>query len=65
MIKDKIKEATRYPTFCADFLAAALVVLNIFVIPKFASVFSKMNLDLPIYTKILLATSELFVNFWP
>ncbi|WP_198262975.1 type II secretion system F family protein [sulfur-oxidizing endosymbiont of Gigantopelta aegis] len=65
LIKDKIKEATRYPTFVLIFLAAALVVLNIFVIPKFASVFSKMNLDLPIYTKILLATSELFVNFWP
>jgi MSHA biogenesis protein MshG len=65
LIKDKIKEATRYPTFVLIFLAAAFVVLNIFVIPKFASVFSKMNLDLPVYTKILLATSEMFVNFWP
>ncbi len=65
MIKDKIKEATRYPTFVLVFLAAAFVALNIFVIPKFAGVFTKMSLELPIYTKILLATSNLFVNYWP
>lgn len=65
MIKDKIKEATRYPTFVLVFLAAAFVALNIFVIPKFAGVFSKMHLELPIYTKMLLATSDLFVNYWP
>ncbi len=65
MIKDKIKEATRYPTFVLVFLAAAFVALNIFVIPKFAGVFTKMSLELPIYTKILLATSNLFANYWP
>lgn len=65
MIKDKIKEATRYPTFVLSFLAIAFVTLNVFVIPKFAGVFTKMHLDLPIYTKILLGTSELFVNYWP
>ncbi len=65
MIKDRIKEATRYPTFVLIFLAAAFIALNIFVIPKFAGVFTKMNLELPIYTKMLLATSDLFVNYWP
>ncbi|MCP3849662.1 MAG: type II secretion system F family protein, partial [Gammaproteobacteria bacterium] len=65
MIKDKIKEATRYPTFVLIFLAAAFVALNIFVIPKFAGVFTKMHLELPIYTKMLLATSDAFVNYWP
>lgn len=65
MIKDKIKEATRYPTFVLVFLAVAFVALNIFVIPKFAGVFTKMNLELPIYTKMLLATSDAFVNYWP
>ncbi|MCU7940152.1 MAG: type II secretion system F family protein [gamma proteobacterium symbiont of Bathyaustriella thionipta] len=65
MIKDKIKEATRYPSFVLIFLAVAFTALNIFVIPKFAGVFAKMNLDLPIYTKMLLATSDMFVNYWP
>lgn len=65
MIRDKIKEATRYPTFVLIFLAAAFTVLNIFVIPKFAGVFERMSLELPIYTKMLLATSDMFVNYWP
>lgn len=65
MIKDKIKEATRYPAFVLIFLAAAFTLLNIFVIPKFAGVFARMHLDLPIYTKMLLATSDMFVNYWP
>ena len=65
MIRDKIKEATRYPTFVLFFLAAAFAALNIFVIPKFAGVFEKMHLELPFYTKILLATSDVFVNYWP
>jgi len=65
MIRDKIKEATRYPTFVLVFLAAAFTVLNIFVIPKFAGVFASMHLDLPVYTRILLATSDVFVNYWP
>jgi len=65
MIRDKIKEATRYPTFVLMFLAAAFTALNIFVIPKFSGVFEKMHLELPFYTKILLATSDVFVNYWP
>lgn len=65
MIRDKIKEATRYPTFVLIFLAAAFVALNIFVIPVFAGVFAKMSLDLPFYTQLLIATSHFFVNYWP
>ena len=65
MIRDKIKEATRYPTFVIVFLVAAFVALNIFVIPTFEGVFSKMSLELPYYTQILIATSHMFVNYWP
>ena len=65
LIRDKIKEATRYPTFVLIFLAAAFVALNIWVIPKFAAVFDKMHLDLPFYTKILIGTSDFFVMYWP
>ena len=65
LIRDKIKEATRYPVFVLLFLVAAFTALNLFVIPQFAGVFAKMHLELPIYTKILLATSDTFVNYWP
>lgn len=65
MIRDKIKEATRYPTFVIFFLIAAFTALNIFVIPTFEGVFTKMSLELPYYTQLLIATSHLFVNYWP
>ncbi len=65
MIHDKIKEATRYPSVVLSFIVIAFTILNIFVIPKFTGVFADMNLQLPIYTRILLATSDLFINYWP
>ncbi|MCP5208677.1 MAG: type II secretion system F family protein [Hahellaceae bacterium] len=62
--RKRIKQATRYPTIVICALIAALLVVNIFVIPKFASVFAKFGADLPIFTKILVATSNFFLDYW-
>ena len=61
----RIKSAMRYPIFVLIAIAIAMVILNIMVIPKFAAMFSRFGADLPWATKILIATSDLFVNFWP
>jgi MSHA biogenesis protein MshG len=42
----------------------ALVVINLFVIPAFAKVFANLQADLPLMTKILLASSKFFVVHW-
>lgn len=63
--KKRIKTALRYPSFVIIALAIALVVLNIFVIPTFSSLFSKLGADLPWATKALIASSNLFLNYWP
>ena len=60
----RIVSATRYPVFVLLAIAAALVILNIFVIPTFANMFSKFGVDLPWATRTLLATSAFFVNYW-
>lgn len=60
----RIKQATRYPMFVLIALASALIIINLFVIPKFASVFAKLGADLPIFTKILVATSDFFIEYW-
>lgn len=62
--KKQIKQATRYPTFVLFAISIALVVMNIFVIPKFATLFSKFGSELPWATKVLLASSNAFVNYW-
>ncbi|WP_101758880.1 type II secretion system F family protein [Oceanicoccus sp. KOV_DT_Chl] len=61
----RIGAALRYPMFVLIALAAALVVLNIFVIPVFADLFENFGADLPWATKILIGMSSLFVNYWP
>ncbi|MBF0163274.1 MAG: type II secretion system F family protein [Magnetococcales bacterium] len=52
-----IKTALRYPTFVVSAIILAMFAVNYYVIPNFASMFSKMGADLPLATRILLATS--------
>jgi MSHA biogenesis protein MshG len=63
--RKRIKTALRYPTMVMIALAGALVILNIFVIPTFANMFSKLGADLPLATKFLINSSNLFLNYWP
>ncbi|MCJ8311354.1 MAG: type II secretion system F family protein [Saccharospirillaceae bacterium] len=63
--KKKMKSATRYPMMVTMAIAVALVIINLFVIPKFAKIFSKFGNELPVPTKILMGTSDFFVQFWP
>ncbi len=62
--KKRIKSAMRYPTFVSLALIAAVVTVNIFVVPAFSAMFAKFGADLPIVTKILIGSSDLFVNYW-
>ena len=62
----RIKSATRYPTIVIILIVAALFVINIFVIPEFAKMFTAFDAgELPLATRILMATSEFFVAYWP
>lgn len=61
----RIKTALRYPSMVLIALAGALVILNIFVIPTFANMFSKLGAELPLATKFLISSSNLFLNYWP
>ena len=63
--RKRIKTALRYPTMVIIALSAALVILNIFVIPTFANMFAKLGADLPLATKFLISSSNLFLNYWP
>lgn len=63
--RKQIKAAMRYPMFVILALIIAMVVLNIWVIPIFANMFSSFGVELPWATRALLATSSLFVNYWP
>jgi len=62
--KKRIKSAMRYPSFVLIAITIAVAVVNILVIPEFAKLFEKFDVDLPIVTKILIGFSNVFVNYW-
>ena len=63
--RDRIKAAMRYPMFVVIAITLAMFVINLFVIPAFAKVFTSMRAELPWATKILIATSQFTVAYWP
>lgn len=62
--RERVKSAMRYPVIVVCAIVAAMLIINIFVIPKFAEVFDKFGADLPLPTKILIATSNFTVTYW-
>ncbi len=60
----RIKAAFRYPTFVMGALVLAVVILNIFFIPQFATIFSRFNAELPLPTQALIMMSSFFVDYW-
>ncbi len=64
-VRERIKQAMRYPSFVMIAMAAAIVILNIFVIPVFAKVFAGFNSELPLITRGLLGFSNWMINWWP
>lgn len=64
-VRERIKQAMRYPVFVLLAMAVAVVIINLFVLPVFAKVFAGFNAQLPLITRGLLAFSGWMVTWWP
>jgi len=64
-MREQVKSALRYPMFVVLAMAAAIVVVNLFVIPAFAKVFQGFGAQLPLMTRLLLGFSNFMVAWWP
>lgn len=64
-IRARIKQALRYPTMVLIAMGIALVVINLFVLPKFGEVFAHFKAQLPLMTRMLLGFSAWTVRWWP
>lgn len=64
-VKERIKQAVRYPIFVMVAMGIAIVVLNLFVIPVFAKVFAGFKTELPLITRGLLGFSAWMIAWWP
>ena len=63
-IKGKIKSALMYPSAVIIVTFAVIAVIMIFVVPAFKEVFSSFGADLPAPTLLVMAISEIFVQWW-
>lgn len=61
----KIHNAMIYPGFILMVFAGVLVLMFVFVIPRIATVFEKLRIDMPLPTKILVFMSNTFLNYYP
>ena len=61
----KFKKAMAYPRNVMIAMAVAFTILISFVVPKFKTMFEKLNVDLPLPTQILLTLEHIFNNYGP
>lgn len=59
---DKVKFAMIYPVVVMVVFAGVLMLMLVVVIPKIASVFGRLNVELPLPTKILIGLSDLVLK---
>jgi MSHA biogenesis protein MshG len=64
-VRERIKQAMRYPTFVVIAMLIAVVIINLFVLPVFARVFAGFNAQLPLITLALLGFSSWMIAWWP
>jgi type IV pilus assembly protein PilC len=62
--KRKIKSAMIYPIAIAVMSVVTILVLSIYVLPKFKTFFASLNATLPLPTRMLLATTDFLQNWW-
>ncbi len=59
---DKIRGALIYPMFILVVFVGVLLMILIVVVPKISTVFSRLNVALPLPTKILIFMSDTLIN---
>lgn len=57
-ITQKIKSATRYPMFLIGFCIFIVSVIVFFIIPRFKLIYTQVNAELPLFTRIVIRVSE-------
>jgi type IV pilus assembly protein PilC len=61
---DKIRSALLYPVFIFIVFILVLVMILVVVVPKISTVFTKLNVTLPLPTKIMIFLSDALLNYW-
>jgi type IV pilus assembly protein PilC len=60
---DKVKAALTYPLFIMLVFVGVLLMILVVVVPKIATVFSRLNVTLPLPTKIMIFASDILLTY--
>lgn len=58
------KKLVMYPAFMGAVVIAVVLFMMIYLVPKMVGFIKNMGQQLPLHTKLLIATSDIFVNYW-
>lgn len=62
--KARVRGAMIYPAVVLSMMLVVIIIMMVFVIPKLVLLYEQSTIELPLPTKILIAVSHGFVNFW-
>lgn len=62
--RSRVRGAMIYPIVITVMMFAVMLIMMFFVIPKLTSLYSQSNIELPLPTKILITTSNIFIGYW-
>jgi len=59
-----IKQATVYPAFVITAVFGLIMLLFLFVVPQFATIFDSLDLELPLITQAVVAVGDFTARYW-
>ena len=64
LLKNDVVSALFYPIILLTLSISAVTVLMILVIPKFTAMFNDLGVELPLPTRVLISTTDIFQTYW-
>lgn len=64
-MKEKVRNAVRYPLFVFGFAVFVVMVVVLFIIPQFHGLFSQAGVQLPFLTRMVVGASNFALKFFP
>lgn len=62
-LTSKTRNALIYPSFVIGIFVVVMVLMFTFIVPKLAAIIAESGTDIPLSTKLIIAVSNLFVNY--
>ena len=63
-LRRKIKSAMTYPIVVVALVVLIMAAMLLFVVPQFKTIYAQLGGSLPLPTRVLLAVSDLFKQYW-